>query len=147
MKVLAEELRNIGYQILWFGAGQREIGILEGKLMREESDILIAGHFKLPEELALMRHLDAMVCMDSANMHMAAMSGIPVVSIWGPTHPFAGFAPVHNEAGIVQAHLPCRPCTIYGKIRSKSGEECARRSMEMVTVEMVLERVLKSLAF
>jgi ADP-heptose:LPS heptosyltransferase len=32
-----------------------------------------------------------MISMDSANMHLASLYGVPVISIWGATHPFAGF--------------------------------------------------------
>ena len=42
-------------------------------------------------ELNLMSHLDVMLSMDSANMHLASLVNIPVVSIWGATHPYAGF--------------------------------------------------------
>ena len=45
----------------------------------------------LDEELILMSRLDAMVSMDSANMHPASVVGTPVVSVRGATHPFAGF--------------------------------------------------------
>ena len=57
----------------------------------------------LKEELILMRHLDAMLTMDSANMHLAALVGTKVVSIWGSTHPFAGFLSwKQNPDNIVQ---------------------------------------------
>ena len=42
-------------------------------------------------ELNLMSHLDVMLSMDSANMHLASLVNIPVVSVWGATHPYAGF--------------------------------------------------------
>ena len=67
------------------------------------------------QELALISHLDCMVSMDSANMHLASLVGTPVVSIWGATHPYCGFLgwkqPYEN---IVQAELDCRPCSVFG---------------------------------
>jgi len=142
---LSEEIRKEGSRILWFGGGQRELDIIENQLIKQGTDILVAGQFKLDEELALMRHIDAMICMDSANMHMAALSGIPVVSIWGPTHPKAGFSPLFNEGGVVQAEMECRPCTIYGKLKSRADKICAEKSMEAVTVEMVLHKLWECL--
>ena len=62
-----------------------------------------------------MSHLDAMVSMDSANMHMASLVNCPVVSIWGATHPYAGFVGWgQKEENFVQLDMPCRPCSIYG---------------------------------
>ena len=37
-----------------------------------------------------MSHLDVMISMDSSNMHLASLTGTPVVSVWGATHPYAG---------------------------------------------------------
>lgn len=69
----------------------------------------------LQDELTLMSHLDVMVSMDSANMHLASLVGTTVVSIWGATHPYAGFMGWNQrEDNAVQVDLDCRPCSIYG---------------------------------
>ena len=146
MADLAEVLRSRGFTLLWFGAGNREIEILSKRLFESASDILIAGNFTLEEELYIMQHLDLMLTMDSANMHMASICGTKVVSIWGPTHPFAGFGPINNEEGIVQADLNCRPCTIYGKLKTTADKKCAEESMEKINVDQVLEKILQLLS-
>ena len=69
----------------------------------------------LKGELALMGQLDVMLSMDSANMHLASLVGTRVVSIWGGTHPYAGFLGWNqNPSDCVQLDLPCRPCSVYG---------------------------------
>ena len=69
----------------------------------------------LKGELALMGQLDVMLSMDSANMHLASLVGTRVVSIWGGTHPFAGFLGWNQKpADCIQLDLPCRPCSVYG---------------------------------
>lgn len=69
----------------------------------------------LQKELLLMYHLDVMISMDSANMHLASLVNTPVISIWGATHPFAGFMGWNQSTDLViQADVPCRPCSIYG---------------------------------
>lgn len=69
----------------------------------------------LQEELLLMYHLDVMISMDSANMHLASLVNTPVISVWGATHPFAGFMGWNQSADLaVQTDLTCRPCSIYG---------------------------------
>ena len=77
----------------------------------------------LSQELQLMQQLDVMVSMDSANMHLASIVGLPVVSVWGATHPYAGFLGYgQSEAHAVQLALPCRPCSIYGNKPCRYGD-------------------------
>ncbi|TVR81221.1 MAG: glycosyltransferase family 9 protein [Saprospirales bacterium] len=140
VRKLCEQLREEGNKILWFGAGEREISIIKNYLQQTE-DHIIAGKFSLEEELFLMRQIDLMICMDSANMHMAAISGIPVVSIWGPTHPHAGFSPLKNREGIVQVEMEGRPCSIYGRLKDAKAAEVAHKSMDAITIAMVLAKV------
>lgn len=69
----------------------------------------------LAGELALMGQLDVMLSMDSANMHLASLVGTRVVSVWGGTHPYAGFLGWNQkENDCLQLDLPCRPCSVYG---------------------------------
>ena len=93
----------------------------------------------LKQELILMSHLHVMVSMDSANMHLASLVNTPVVSIWGATHPYAGFMGWHQDpANAVQLDLPCRPCSIDG------NKPCARGDfacMKNISPELVLEKI------
>ena len=74
-------------------------------------------------ELALISHLDVMLSMDSANMHLASLTGTPVVSVWGATHPAAGFLGYGQKlSDCLHLDLPCRPCSIYGKKRCRYGD-------------------------
>ena len=79
----------------------------------------------LKGELALMGQLDVMLSMDSANMHLASLVGTRVVSIWGGTHPYAGFLGWNqNPSDCIQLDLPCRPCSVYGNKPCYRGD-CA----------------------
>lgn len=78
---------------------------------------VVAENGGLRAELQRMAQLRCMVAMDSANMHLAALLGVPTVSVWGATHSAAGFAPLGPQHEIVERPLealPCRPCSIYG---------------------------------
>lgn len=102
-----------------FGGGEKEIAFFKG-LKEEFPDqcVVTAGQLKIRQEIALMKHLDLMLCVDSSNMHMAALAGVPLLSIWGGTHPDIGFSPLSDLAEIIQVsrdELPCRPCSVYGK--------------------------------
>lgn len=75
----------------------------------------------LGDEIEIMRGLDVMVTMDSANMHLASLANIPAISIWGATHPHAGFYGYNQNPGFaIQKNLSCRPCSVFG------GKTCWR---------------------
>lgn len=111
-------LSDKGCRIFLFGGGAGEIKKLSAISTENKNTHLVAGQLGLAEELTLMRQLDVMVTMDSSNMHMATLTGTPVVSIWGATHPYAGFGPLgKNENNIIEVpleELTCRPCSVFG---------------------------------
>lgn len=77
----------------------------------------------MEKELILMSQLDVMVSMDSANMHLASLVNTPVVSVWGATHPYAGFLGWNQSPeNVIQLDMDCRPCSIYGKKKCLRGD-------------------------
>ncbi|MDR0769478.1 MAG: glycosyltransferase family 9 protein [Dysgonamonadaceae bacterium] len=114
-------------KIFLFG-GKEERRLTEewaGKYEQVES---VAGLMSFPDELSLMNRLDVMLCMDSANMHLGSLVNTPVVSVWGATHPYAGFYGYNqNPENAVQTDLPCRPCAIFG------GKPCWRGDYPCLT--------------
>ena len=127
-----------------FGGGSSELAMLNDFTKNITDSTIIAGRFTLEEELAIISCLDIMICMDSSNMHMAAITGIKVVSIWGGTHPAAGFGALNQSPEysiqISEEDLTCRPCTIYG-----TGT-CRRKDlacMAWLTPEIVYEKLVK----
>ena len=144
MKYVISQLISAGKTVFLFGGGRNEIKKLEAIKKEFPKSILVAGQLKLDEELALISRLDLMVAMDSSNMHLAAIVGTQVVSIWGATHHYLGFGPLNNEHNIIEISkekLPCRPCSIFGKITSKKQELCAQKAMELISEEMVLAKI------
>lgn len=66
-------------------------------------------------ELAAIANLDMMISMDSANMHLASLYGVPAVSVWGGSHPYLGFMGWgQTMENAVQIDLPCRPSSVFG---------------------------------
>lgn len=91
------------------------------------------------QELILMSHLDTMLSMDSANMHLASLVGIPVVSVWGATHPMAGFLGFNqSEQNIIQLDLDCRPCSIFGNKTCRRGNYPC---LQNIPPERIVERI------
>lgn len=131
------------YRIFCFGAGETETSILNSWC--GENVHCVAGKLLLKQELELMSNLDVMVSMDSANMHLASLVKIPVVSVWGATHPFAGFMGWgQSENYAVQRDMACRPCSIYGnRPCSRSAEfECLDidPSLIVAKIESIINR-------
>ncbi|HPM29527.1 MAG TPA: glycosyltransferase family 9 protein [Chryseolinea sp.] len=128
-----------------FGGGDKEIQFFESLKQQFPQNVeVIAGQLKLRQEIALMRHLDVMLCGDSSNMHMAALANIPLLSIWGGTHTDVGFGPYgkgkESIIEISREELPCRPCSVYGKETCHIGDfPCLTR----ITPEVVCERVME----
>lgn len=111
-----------GERVVLFGS-KAEAEILESWAKKYKGVESVAGKMSLGEELELMKSLRVMISMDSANMHLASLVGTRVVSIWGATHPNAGFLGIgQNESDCIQRDLKCRPCSIYGKKKCKYGD-------------------------
>lgn len=103
----------------------------------------VAGQMDIEKELALMKQLDVMISMDSANHHLAALVGTSVISIWGSTTPHCGFTGWRQPASnALWADIPCQPCTIAGsKHCAKGGMEC----LLSITPEKIANAVNKIL--
>ena len=135
MERVVEMLSKEGEPIVLFGGGKKEQDILESWAAKYSNVESVAGKKTLGEELEIIRGLRAMVSMDSANMHLASLVGTRVVSVWGATHPYAGFLGYgQSESDCVQRNLECRPCSIYGNKRCKFGDY---RCMDIAPEEIV----------
>ena len=128
-------------RIFLFGFGRAEEEWCRRCEQQMERVTSLVSRFDLGQELVLMSHLDVMLSMDSANMHMAFLTHTPVVSIWGATHPYAGFAGLQVEGSeIIQVPMECRPCSIYGNKPCYKGTlEC----MYSIQPSAVAEAVFK----
>ena len=125
MERVITELQN-DYKILLFGGGLEESEQLTKLASKHENVFSTAGKFSLEEELDIISNLKVMLSMDSSNGHMAAMLGLNVVTLWGVTHPLAGFAPFNQKAAnnllADRRKYPKIPTSIYGKYFPKGYE-------------------------
>jgi len=140
--VLAALVRRSHTKVLLMGGGSSEVAQLTALAIKYPAAIIVAGQFRLPEEMAIISNLDVMISMDSANMHLASLFGVPVVSVWGATHPYAGFMGFgQSEANAVQLEsLSCRPCSIFGNKPCFRGDHAC---MEWIPPAAITDKVLK----
>ena len=131
-EVIAKLAENKNHKILLFGGGKKEIEILDSLSQPYENVINMAGKIKFQQELQLISNLDVMLSMDSGNAHIAAMLGVKVVTLWGATHPYAGFLPfnqtLENALTSDRNQYPKLPTSVYGN-KIVEGYEDAMRSI------------------
>jgi ADP-heptose:LPS heptosyltransferase len=128
------------YKILLFGGGAVEKAKLD--LVSQAGNCFnMAGQFSFTEELALISNLDLMVSMDSGNAHLAAIYGIPTVTLWGVTHPYAGFYPfgqtLSNALLADREQFPIVPTSVYGNKMPKGYE----KAIAGIKPQMIFEKV------
>lgn len=127
-------------KVYFFGGGKEESEIL----LRWETEIpntqSLAGKLSLKEELDVIARLKLMICMDSANMHLASLMGTRCVSIWGSTHPYAGFLGYGQSLDdVVQIKdLTCRPCSVFGDKECYRGDYAC---LEELHVQQILDKI------
>lgn len=131
-------------RIFLFGGGDSEQLTLDGWAERYPGVTSLAGRrLGFPVELALISHLDVMLSMDSANMHLASLTMTPVVSIWGATHPYCGFKGWRqHEEDIVQLPMTCRPCSVFGNRPCRRGDYFCLRG---IAPKVIIDRCLSHL--
>jgi ADP-heptose:LPS heptosyltransferase len=132
---------NKTIQLLLFGGGKDEIEKLNQLKNQHENVTVLAGNLNLTEELAVISNLEVMLSMDSGNAHMAAMLGVKVVTLWGATHPFAGFAPFNQPADYClvsdRNKFPYLPTSVYGN-KKVDGYDYAMRT---ILPETIVEKI------
>ncbi len=141
MATVIKALAELGIEVVLFGGGSKEKEITEHWAEGFPNVHSVVGKYKLSEELDIIAHLDLMISMDSSGMHMASLMGVPCISIWGATHPYAGFLGYGQLLeDCVQVEHPNRPTSVYG---NKSCLCDGVEAIDLVTSEMVVEKVGK----
>ncbi|MGB5461160.1 MAG: glycosyltransferase family 9 protein [Eudoraea sp.] len=129
------------YKIILFGGGK-----LEKKQLQQWSDscqncINTVGALSFEDELALISNLDLMVSMDSGNGHLAAIFNVPTVTLWGVTHPYAGFSPFiqppENSLLSDRTIYPLIPTSIYGNTMPEGYDTV----MSTIAPETIINRI------
>ncbi len=129
------------HKVYFFGGGKKEAETLEKWEREIPNTQSLAGKLSLTEELHKISELELMISMDSANMHLASLMGTRCVSVWGSTHPYAGFLGFgQSEEDVVQVKdLTCRPCSVFG------DKECYRGDwacLDELDIQRIVEKIL-----
>lgn len=147
MTSVIQELNDTGaYSILLFGGGSKEKKLLDALSAKLDNVTSIAGKISFAEELKIISNLDLMLSMDSGNGHLAAMYGVPVITIWGVTHPCLGFAPYKQVStnNIIPSlnTYPYIPTSVYGKSFPMEYDD----AISSISYTKIIEKISENLA-
>ena len=136
IKILA-----IDFRVFLFGGGEKE-GIELDELSSKYPNVVnLANKYSLDQQMDVISNLEIMISMDSSNGHVAALLGIKVLTIWGLTHPYAGFSSYgqidENNILVNRSLFPKIPTSIYGN-KIPDGYDNA---INTITTEEIINRV------
>lgn len=139
VRLLLEQDDRLDIHLL---AGKSEWPQLEPLLISDRVTVLKMASFA--DEIMAIAGMEVIISMDSANMHLASLNGVPVISVWGGTHPFLGFAGWGQSADtFIQDDLPCRPSSVFGSkpcpVHGDAG------CMQGITPERIVEKTFEIL--
>lgn len=141
-RALAVLLAKNGYTIVLIG-GARDVRLIKrlktilGRICSAQV-LDLAGKCSVQETFSILKRCMLMVTNDSGPMHIAAAAGIPVISIFGPTHPDETRPLTEGSYSFWQyQEMPCAPCYRFGKLPDCKTGAC----MKAVTPEMVFEKI------
>ena len=141
-KVISELSTKTNFKLFLFGGGKKEIAILSALENNYKNVISVAGKIKLAEELILISNLNCMLAMDSGNAHFAAMMGVNTITLWGNTHPFAGFTPFNQpkENSILSdlEQFPKIPTSVYGNKKVEGYEDVMKTISPIKVIEKII---------
>ena len=77
----------------------------------------------------------------SGNAHIAAMLGVKVITLWGATHPFAGFQPFNQPDDFCltsdRKQYPFLPTSVYGNKKVAGYENAMRTILPSKVIEKI----------
>ena len=131
------------HSVFLFGHGPKETDQINTWAKAYPHVVSQALELPFSEQLDLIANLDIMLSMDSANGHLAANFNVPVVTLWGMTHPFLGYSPFgqNNHLLVDRESFPKTPTSAYGKTIPKGYKDAMRTISPEEVIEMVLDKI------
>jgi ADP-heptose:LPS heptosyltransferase len=130
-QVIDDLAKNTSNKILLFGGGSEEIKKLNQLKNNYKNVIVLAGKTNLKEELAIISNLNVML----------SMVGVKVITLWGATHPFAGFQPFHQPDDFCltsdRKQYPFLPTSVYGNKKVVGYENAMRTILPSQVIEKI----------
>ncbi|MBM3253369.1 MAG: glycosyltransferase family 9 protein [Candidatus Omnitrophica bacterium] len=129
---LAKRLINeLGYTIIL--TGDREDKPITSEIVANSKERIFdfAGLTTITELAALLKNSSLLITNDSATLHIASSTDIPVLAIFGPTDPLK-YGPNSKKSIVIRKPLKCSPCEVA---LCRFNHEC----MELISVDEVFQ--------
>ncbi|WP_396139142.1 glycosyltransferase family 9 protein [Flavobacterium sp.] len=140
-QVIDDLAKNKNVKIFLFGGGPTEIQKLNQLQNNHENVMVVAGKLSFEAEIQLISNLDIMLSMDSGNSHISSMLGVKVITLWGATHPFAGFKPFNQPDDFCltsdRKQYPFLPTSVYGNKKVAGYENAMRTILPFQVIEKI----------
>ena len=142
-KWLISQLIEQGMHILLLGS-REDTDLCKNIISDLHPCTLLTGKFSIRQTFELLKTCEGLLTNDSAPAHLGLAANIPVFTLFGPTVPEFGFAPLGENGYIFEnRHILCRPCGIHG------GAKCPLRTfacMQEISARQVADRIIQVLA-
>jgi heptosyltransferase II len=121
------------------------VGLSKEKPLIQVREFLISNRIPYesamdsPSSVALAEQIkQTAFCLsnDSFAAHFSEAFQVPVVMLFGPTHPDYGFGPILNESKAVHTGIGCSPCSKDGSLCFRLGKNRFRCQREISTDEV-----------
>ena len=121
--------------------GGPEDGAVLHQIQRESGrDITVVAERGFEQTFEMMGRVQVVVGGDTGLTHLAAVCGVPVVGIYGPTTSQDGFW--CHPGLVVEAPMACRPCTRHGSEVCPIGDHACLESLSVKDVHAAVKRLL-----
>ncbi|HON09357.1 MAG TPA: glycosyltransferase family 9 protein [Chitinispirillaceae bacterium] len=129
----ASRLRKLGYSVIWIS------GPAEEGFCLPEQDMIIAN-WDLLSLACLFSVCNGYIGNDSGITHLAAISGCPVVALFGPSDPLV-WSPKGRNVSALYNSYSCSPCHPSDRFERSCDRSCML-SHKVETVLKELEKVM-----
>ena len=134
---VADALSSRGYKTVFFGGTMDEDMVQEAVGHMKTKPVIAAGQLSIGQLAAAMRRCSLIITNDSGPMHVAISQRVPVVAMYGPSHPEL-YGPYTRLATVVTAQPPCPGCASGMKHHCRDAKY-NMRCMKELTVKQVLD--------
>ena len=139
---LLHELHASTQAELYVFGGEQDLGFAHEVMDGLECPVInLVGKASLLEMAALIRRCNLFIGCDSGATHVAAASGVPVLSLFSAANEVEVWKPWGRKVKVMTQHPTCSPCLSY-ECKRDDGYFC----MAEIRVEAVVEEVKAMLA-
>ena len=135
---LGDKLYSMGYKAILIGAeGEKELLLEVAQMMKNKPIIPLINEPKFGQDpiysIGLFKSSTLTVGCDCGGLHLATLSGCPVIGIYGPTDPVKS-GPLGERNIVIYKGLNCSPCRM---------KDCKleHRCLETVAPDEIVEAV------